>query len=73
MSDMNYEKAWEDLKGHLIYLALFSHNFSESGKYNADDCLKAQGGEIAIRGIIDFMNETEKEIATNAKESKNVE
>lgn len=60
MSEMNYEEAWEDLKGRLIHLALFSRHFSESGKYSADDCLKAQGGEIAARGIIDFMNETEK-------------
>ncbi len=73
MSDMNYEKAWEDLKGHLLYLALFSHNFSESGKYNVDDCLKAQGGEIAIRGIIDFMNEAEKEMSTNTNEIENIE
>lgn len=57
---MNYEKAWKDLKSLNEMAVEASRRFAESEGVKDDERLKAQGGETAIRGIIDFMNEAEK-------------
>ena len=59
MSDMNYKKAWGNLKCRLRCVALCSRHFAESKKYNADDCLRARGGEAMARSILEFMEDVE--------------
>lgn len=61
----NYEKAWENLKRRLMCVALYSRHFAESKKYNADDCLRARGGEAMARAILEFMEDVESSKATS--------
>lgn len=64
MSD-NYEKAWGNLKRRLKCVALCSRHFAESKKYNADDRLRARGGEAMDRAILEFMEDVESSKATS--------
>lgn len=60
----NYEKAWGNLKRRLMRVALYSRHFAESKKHNADDCLRARGGEAVAGAILEFMEDVEKEMTT---------
>ena len=64
MTIIDEEKAWGDLKGFLMYNALFSHQFAESGKHKKEECLKAKGREIMAVEILKLMDNFEKEMAT---------
>lgn len=61
---MNYEKAWDELKWHLTQAMLHSHHFAESEKRDADERLKAQGGDIIARVTLCYMSKIEKEMTT---------
>lgn len=64
MSDMDYEKAWGDLKFYLKYAAIFAHLFAESEDKRDDDRLKGEGGKIMAIEIVNYMDEIEKEMTT---------
>lgn len=64
MSDMDYETAWRNLKCRLMRAVLYSRHFTESKKYNADDCLLARGGEAVAGAILESMEDAEKEMTT---------
>lgn len=64
MSDMNYEKAWGNLKRRLMCVALYSRHFAESKKHNADACLRARGGEAIAVAILEFMEDVEEKMTT---------
>ena len=64
MSD-NSEKAWGNPTRRLVCVALWSRHFAESKKYNADDRLRARGGEAMARAILEFMEDVESSKATS--------
>lgn len=64
MSDMNYEKAWKDLKMYIEILFWASRRFAESENINVDERLRAEGGELMGRKILNFMGMLEKEMTT---------
>lgn len=61
---MNYEKAWEHLKSLIGILSGASVHFAESEDQSDDERLRAEGGEIIGRKILDFMDYVEKEMTT---------
>ena len=60
MSDMDYEKAWKDLKYFVWVLAGVAFNFAESEAKKRHERLKAQGGEIVASQILKRMDMMEK-------------
>lgn len=64
MSDMNYEKAWGELKGYLTWIMLYSKHLAESEKQDADDRLRAQGTDVMARAALGRMDSLEKEMTT---------
>ncbi|WP_308540175.1 hypothetical protein [uncultured Murdochiella sp.] len=61
---MDYEKVWKDLKMYIEILFWASHRFAESENINVDERLRAEGGELMGRKILNFMGMLEKEMTT---------
>lgn len=61
---MDYEKIWKDLKMYIEILFWASRRFAESENINVDERLRAEGGELMGRKILNFMGMLEKEMTT---------
>ena len=61
---MNYEKAWKDLKNLIGILSRVSVHLAESEDQSDDGRLRAEGGGIIGRHILDLMDYAEKEMTT---------
>lgn len=61
---MDYEKVWKDLKMYIEILFWASRRFAESENINVDERLRAEGGELMGRKILNFMGMLEKEMTT---------
>lgn len=61
---MDYEKAWKDLKRYIEILSGVSLHFAESEDINDNERLRAEGGEIMGRKILNFMGDLEKNMTT---------
>lgn len=61
---MDYEKVWKDLKRYIEILSGASLHFAESENINVDERLRAEGGELMGRKILNFMGMLEKEMTT---------
>lgn len=61
---MNYEKAWKRMKTFIGILAGISLHFVESEGQDDDERLRAEGGEVMGRNILNFMAYLEKEMTT---------
>lgn len=70
ITTIDWEKAWRGLKGFLMYVAVFAHLFAEYEKNNAEECLKAKGGEMLVVEILKLMDDAEKEMTTVGKEKE---
>lgn len=61
---MDYEKAWKDLKRYIEILSGLSLRFAESEDINNDERLRAEGGKLMGRNILNFMGDLEKNMTT---------
>lgn len=61
---MDYEKVWKDMKRYIEILSGVSRHFAESEDINDNERLRAEGGEIMGRKILNSMGKLEKKMTT---------